>query len=288
VQRGEKYVLMLQVKNTGKGAATSATALMRNASGDGVQLEKSRFELGTLGSGEARSLEFPISVTADLGSDELVLEAMIYDAVVGSQVSEKLRFRLQPAVAMVARSGVVEIKSKSATLYSGASTTSALIGSAAGKAKFASVSEGGGWVRLDLGGGKSAYAQTSDTNRSGGSAAPAYLPYWHSTPPILTLGVKGLSTSAATYTLSGTVNDETHVDDVYVFVSNPLARVEARKVFYRSNRGAKNERELAFSAEIPLSEGSNQITVIARESADVRSMKTLYIYRDALQTAKAP
>ena len=38
------------------------------------------------------------------------------------------------------------------------------------------------------------------------------------------------ATGAATYALSGTVTDETHVEDVYVFVSNPSAKIDGRNV----------------------------------------------------------
>ncbi|HTL35942.1 MAG TPA: MXAN_5808 family serine peptidase, partial [Kofleriaceae bacterium] len=44
VQRGEKYKLQVSVKNTGQGPTSEATVLLRNATGDGVILEKSRFE----------------------------------------------------------------------------------------------------------------------------------------------------------------------------------------------------------------------------------------------------
>jgi carboxyl-terminal processing protease len=45
VQRGEKYRLQVQVKNTGNGPTREATVFLRNASGDGVVLDKSRAEL---------------------------------------------------------------------------------------------------------------------------------------------------------------------------------------------------------------------------------------------------
>ena len=45
VQRGERYRLAVQIKNTGAGPTQEATVLLRNATGDGVVLDKSRAEL---------------------------------------------------------------------------------------------------------------------------------------------------------------------------------------------------------------------------------------------------
>jgi carboxyl-terminal processing protease len=88
--------------------------------------------------------------------------------------------------------------------------------------------------------------------------------------------------------LTGTVTDDTHVEDVYVFVANSAAKIETRKVLYRSNRGGADPRTLALSGEIPLWPGSNVITIVARESADVKTMSTTVVYRDAPTTAAAP
>ncbi len=79
-----------------------------------------------------------------------------------------------------------------------------------------------------------------------------------------------------------------HVEDVYVFVSNPTAKIESKKVFYRSNRGGKNDKQLEFAADLPLWPGSNAVTVVARENNDVRSVKTLFVYKDAPRTAATP
>ena len=72
-----------------------------------------------------------------------------------------------------------------------------------------------------------------------------------------------------------------------MFVSNQNAKIEARKVFYKSNRGSKDTASLAFSSDIPLWPGSNQVTVIARENTDVKTIQSIVIYRDSPKTAAA-
>jgi carboxyl-terminal processing protease len=111
---------------------------------------------------------------------------------------------------------------------------------------------------------------------------------WNSTPPMIALSVKGLETNAETYKLSGNVSGEQHVEDVYIFVSNQSSKIESRKVFYRSNRGGKDGKQLEFAADVPLWAGSNMVTVVARASSEVRSVKTMFVYREPPRTAQAP
>ena len=123
---------------------------------------------------------------------------------------------------------------------------------------------------------------------SGGSGQGQFTQVWNSTPPMIALSVKGLETSAETFKLSGNVSAEQHVEDVYIFVSNQSAKIESRKVFYRSNRGGKDGKQLEFAADLPLWPGSNMVTVVARASSEVRSVKTMFVYRESPRTAQAP
>ena len=50
------------------------------------------------------------------------------------------------------------------------------------------------------------------------------------------------------------------------FVQNQAAKIETRKVFYRSNRSGKDSKQLEFTADLPLWPGSNMVTVVARSS----------------------
>jgi carboxyl-terminal processing protease len=285
VQKGEKYKLLVTVKNTGAGTAAEATALLRNASGDGVELDKSRFEIGELKSGDEKQLEFPIEVTGKLKATDLTVEVMMYDQVLGATASEKLRFPVKPAATIADAKGTVEVK-KAAEIRSGAGTDTAEVGFAAAKARFAQLATVGTFTKVDLGSGRIGYIETAKLGKSSASAAPAYTAYWNSTPPTLALNLHGLDTTSDTYKLEGTITDDTHVEDVYVFVSNSAAKIDGRKVFYRSNRGSKTERQMDFSSDIPLWPGSNQVTVVTRENQDVKSVKTLYLYREAAKTAQ--
>jgi carboxyl-terminal processing protease len=284
VQKGERYRLLVTIKNTGEGTSPEATALLRNASGDGVILDKSRFELGVMAPGASHSLEFPVSVTRELAGDELVVEVMAYDAVLETQASEKLRFALQPALSVAAAKGSLAVRTKQAEVRSGASADSTLIGWAPKGAAFAAIGTVGPWTKVDLGGGRPGFVASASL--AAGAGAATYQPQWQSTPPLVSLSLTGLETPSDHYALRGSVSDDNHVEDVFVVVSNQTAKIDSKKVYYRSNRKGGSPRKLDFETNVPLWPGANQVTVVARETSEVRAIKTFYIYRDATRTAQ--
>jgi len=288
VQRGEKYRLQVQLKNTGAGATQQATVLLRNATGDGVVLSKSRIELkdAPLKPGQVKELEFPLATDATLRGDELVVELMAYDAALDVQSSEKLKFKVQPSVAGQRLNAQVTVKSPM-MIRAGAADDTSVVGTAPKGASYAALGTFGPYtkVKLTAGGSRVGFLPSSALAH-GGSGQGSYAAVWNSTPPVITLNHKSLETGADTYKLTGQVTDEQHVEDLYIYVSNPTAKIESRKVFYRSNRGSKDAKALPFAADLPLWPGTNLVTVVARASAEVRSVKMMYVYRDPPRTAQ--
>jgi len=287
VQRGEKYKLEVEVKNTGAGPTQEATVLLRNATGDGVTLEKSRVEVkDPILPGQTRDFEFPLSTDATLKADEVVLELMAYDSNLDVQASDKLHFKVQPGVAATAQHGDVTVKSAVA-LHAGAADDSSIVGTAPRGASYPALASFGPWMKVKLPGSRVGFLPTTAVT-SGGSGAGNFAPYWNSTPPLISLAANNLETNGESYKLTGSISDDQHVEDVYVFVANAGAKIDNRKVFYRSNRGSKDGKAMDFATDLPLWPGSNMVTVIARANSEVRSMKTLYIYRDPPRTAQTP
>jgi carboxyl-terminal processing protease len=284
VQRGEKYRLQLQIKNTGVGATQDAQVLLRNATGDGVTLGKSRLELkDTLGPGQVKEIEFPIATDATLKSGELIVELMAYDAALDVQSSEKLKFKVQGSVSGQRGTGDVTVRNQ-VTIRSGAHEESSVVGTATKGQSFPTLGTFGGFTKVKLG-TKVGFVPTSMVS-SGGAGNGNFIPLWNSTPPVIAMNMKGLETSNETYKLTGSVNDEQKVEDLYIFVSNRTAKIESRKVFYRSNRGAKDLKSMNFAADLPLWPGSNMVTVIARSNSEVKSIKQMFVYRDPPRTAQ--
>jgi carboxyl-terminal processing protease len=288
VQRGEKYRLQVTVKNTGAGPTTAgAEVLLRNATGDGVLLDKSRFTLDTpLAPGATKDFEFPLATDATLKADEMVLELMADDSQLDVLSADKLHFKVQPSVVGVPGHGELSVRAAT-SIRAGAADDTNVVGTAPKGASYAVLGTFGPWTKVKLGASKVGFIATAAA-APGGSGAGSFLPNWATTPPMISLATKNLATTADTYKVQGQVSDETHVEDVYVFVSNQTAKIEGRKVFYQSNRGGKNGKQLDFAADVPLWPGSNMITVVARENSDVRSVKTMFVYREPPRTAARP
>ncbi len=290
VQRGERFKLAVQVKNTGPGATQDAEVMLRNATGDGVVLDKSRASMkdAPLAPGQVRDFEFPLATDSTLKGDEVVVELMAYDSALDVQTSQKLKFKVAPSVAGQPQRGDVTVKAP-ITIRSGASEDTEQVGLASKGASFAAMGSFGPWtkVKLNAGGTRIGFIPSSALS-TGGSGTGSFTQIWNSTPPAIAVNTKALETSNETYKLNGVVTDETHVEDVYIFVSNSRAKIDSRKVYYRSNRGGKDPKSLDFATELPLWPGSNMVTVVARSNSEVRSVKTMYVFRDPPRTAQKP
>jgi carboxyl-terminal processing protease len=281
VQRGEPMQLRVTIKNIGKGAAAEPTALLRNASGDGLLLKKARFELGKLAPGESRTVDFTFDVTAALKEDEVVVEMTVYDAVLHESVVEKLRYPVRPPAASPAPArGHVKIASDNAAVREGAAADAGRIASAPKGAVFRVTGKHGDWYRVAIDDQRPGFVAAMDVRKTDSRPRQTELTTnWQVTPPAIALEIPSYVTSESTYPLSGKATDDTHVEDVYVFVSNYDDKVENRKVFYQSNRNGKKSGSLAFQTSIPLWPGTNQVTVVARENDAVRTTHTMYVYR---------
>jgi carboxyl-terminal processing protease len=285
VQKDEAHRLRVTIKNEGPGDASEVTAVLRNASGDGVVLGKSRQELGKLARGDAKTLEFEFDVTDQLAGDEAIIELMMWDNVLGETASEKLRLPVLAPIAIEDAAGVVEAR-RAVELRAGAGEATAIVATAARGARFKVLGVAKGWTKVELEPGRPAFVASGGVARASGSAGTAKVATrWQVTPPVITLDAPTYAVDRETYTLTGTVTDADQVDDVYVYVSNQAAKIDGRKVFYRSNRGGKDGKSLAFSVEVPLWPGSNQITIVGRERAEVRTTETFYVLREDTKTA---
>jgi len=282
VQRGESYKLSVTVKNSGAGIAKETSAVLRNASGTAINLKKARFEVGELKPGDERSVEFEFEATKNGSERELVVELMVNDWNLRESVLEKLKYPVTKAKdSPVAQNGSVEVKTARAILREGASNGSTAIANASKGAVFKATGKLGKWYRVEGPSGRVAFVHENSARRSKKRPSGKRVSsVWQVTPPKIKLTIPSYAVSGANYKLRGVVSDDTQVNDVYIFVSNREAKIDNRKVYYRSNRGGKSVSELAFAGDIPLWPGSNMVTVVARENGDVKAAETFTLYRE--------
>jgi carboxyl-terminal processing protease len=291
LQRGESFRLHVTVKNLGPGKATKTQAQISNKTPNtnAVVVNKGRFEVGELASNETKTVDFTFDVNKEkLDEKEVTVELVVYDRELGESVSDKLKFPVrQQGAGPQAASGQVKVTKKdSAQVREGAAEDSAVIGTAKKGAVFKVTGREGPWTRVEIGAGRHGFVLSSALSGAGGSpTANAFVPLWQVTPPTIAVQATSFETTSDRFKLSGQAQDDNHVEDVYIVVSNRESKIESRKVFYRSNRAGKNHAKMDFAGDIPVWPGSNMVTVVVRENDEVRSTHTMYVYR---QSKKGP
>ncbi len=285
VQRGEEVRLHVTVKNVGDGKAYSTLAMLANKSGEGVDVNKGRFTIDGLQPGESKAVDFTFAV-GEYQADSFSLQMDVYDQVLHEGVTDKLTFPVAAARSgPQAANGAVTVTAERAEVRSGAATGSPVIGYAPRGAQFKVTAKYSDFYRIEIEPGRPAFLALA----SAGETAPArvvnkttmFAPSMQVAPPRLAIENAPLAIDTAAMRLQASAVDEKQVADAFVFVTNRAAKIDHRKVFYRSNRKGSTPKQMRFDAQIPLWPGLNQVTVVVRQSNQVQSAQTLLVQRRA-------
>jgi carboxyl-terminal processing protease len=157
-----------------------------------------------------------------------------------------------------------------------------------------------GYLRVDLGGGRFAFAEKKLGKISGGPLPPPpkpakavpsssatknvgappesaseqpFVDLLSHSPPTIEVGAIDLVTKTDKVKLSGFATDGDRVLDTYVLVG-------ARKIFYKSNKSSGDIKRETFEVDVPLRPGTNFVSVWARENADTVQRRVFVIRRD--------
>ena len=285
VQRGESVRLHVTVKNIGQGKSNETLAQLRNLSDEGVFINKGRFNVDNLAPGESKSVDFTFDVKQEYKQDTFKVEMSVYDAILHEYETDKLTYPLANPQPSEPATGRIKVTADKADVLAGAAKDAQSIGNAAKDAVFKLTGVAGGFFRVELEPGRPGFIADTAAQKTATATATApahvglFTPHWQVSPPILELAPSPELVESATMKLSGTAKDDHAVADVFVFVSNRRAKIDRRKVFYRSNHKTATPREIAFDANIPLWPGANIVTVVARENPQVQSQQTLVVER---------
>jgi carboxyl-terminal processing protease len=204
-------------------------------------------------------------------------------------VNEKIKFPVAaPSAGPQAQKGLVKIAKKDTEVREGASETSPVVGVAKKGTVLPITGKEGGWVRVEVEADHPGFIPAAAVAAAAGTATPsAFTPVFRVTPPAIALTPPPLETSTDKVTISGSASDDSHLEDVFMLVSNRDSKIEAKKVFYQSNRGRKSATKMDFSAQVPVWPGSNMITVFARENNEVRTAQTIWVFKGGKNPAVA-
>ena len=282
IERGESVRLHVTVKNTGPGKALDTTAQLRNLSDEGVFINKGRFDLNAIGPGESKTIDFTFDVRPEYRQDAAKVELTVYDQTLHEFVTDKLSFPiLGTPKATDTAAGAVTASAAGTQIFGGADKDAPVIGTADKGAAFKLTGTSGDFWRVELDGRPGFIAKAAAQKSAAAAAAtkPAWTMAWEVSPPKLEVKAGAPIVDAPTIHLSSTARDEHKVADMFVFVSNRQAKIDRRKVFYRSNRKAQNQAVQSFDTDIPLWPGANVVTVVARESTQVQAQQTIVVER---------
>ncbi len=289
VQRGESVSMLLDITNVGTGKALDTFAIIRNAGDPNVFIEKGRFKVGEIEVGETKTARFALELKKGLKADEFALRLNVLDEPLEEFLADKVIVPVEPegtgGIALEPRKGTVKIAEK-AELFASADPRSPVIAHLPKGAIVTEQARGANMARVEWGENRFAFVKVADLRDARGQkpAVPTgkdveVVPF--RAPSQITVNVDpsqgGTAVDSATFTLSSVVNDPTLLD-VYVLVND-------QKVFFRGHTPEDGDK-LKFTTEFPLKEGNNFVTVVARETQDFASRKTVVIRRRAPAVAQ--
>lgn len=287
-QRGESLTLLLDVTNTGKGTAAESFAQIKNMGEPAIFIDKGRFKLGEIAPGQTRTAQFQLTVKEEYKADSFALKLAIVDEPLEEFAAEKLQLPVTeaPVAQLEPRQGTVRVAEKTELLAS-PQADAAVVARLPQAAVLATEAATKGFYRVQLDSGRFAFVRSGDAREVRSKAAPPKALTWvaRRTPPEIRLDQDtangGLVATGDRFTLSGEVRDAEGLQDVYVLVND-------QKVYFQGVPAKQEgERKVKFSASFSLKEGNNNVLVVARESADFASRRTLVIRRRPEAVAKA-
>lgn len=276
LERGEGATFYLRVKNIGSGPTYETQANLRNLTGEGLLLKAGRFDLSGMKAGEEREVEFTFDILPALSEAEIHMQISIVDSDLGVGAGEKIVLPVvakKDAVSVVPSRGAV-VATTELALRGEPLPNAQVIGRVEKDAVLTKLGDVGAFVQVELSPGQFAFAERASLTLS--TKAPTrgnWQPTYSHHPPDLEVQAKALSTREDFIEISGAAEDNGGgVEDVVIFVGN-------QKVYYQPNSGA-DKTKLSFTRVVPLDAGVNIITVVARESEENATRRTVIVRRD--------
>ncbi len=282
IQKGELVDLVLFIKNIGQGASEKNIFALRNLSDKDVFIKKGKLELGKLLPGESKSVKLKLSARDTLNSDNFSIDITIADTTFGTRISDKMTFYVDQNNATNVTQPTnknLKVTGNYVPVYNGNSFSTPIIAHASKGTILAADKEAQTWFRIKMPEERFGWisSENVETNALGEFKTQKFPdPFLQKVPPLIELDIpKSYDTLGAEHLpLSGVVRDDGKVKYVYILVNDD-------KVFYKSTNGGPGTEasKLSFSNDIPLKEGPNVISIIARDDQDLLSSKSFIITR---------
>ena len=287
IQTGEDIELLVFVKNVGEGPAEKNVITLKNLSNKEVFIKNGRAEIGLLNPGEMKEAKLSFFVKETLSSDKFNMDMIITDSVFWTFLSNKLTFPVIPSKNKLTQaSSILKIGRNHTPLYSGMSFNSTVLSIMKDGTILMSDAKNSDWFRITLPDNRHGWVSAKEALETNGAEnKPNTLELFiQRIPPTITLS-KSLSNilfGNDRLPMSAVIEDDTCVKHAYILINND-------KVYYKSNKIAtpKEQTMLEINTDVPLKEGPNVVTIVARDDQDMITIKSFVATR-AITVAKGP
>lgn len=281
LQLGERVKVRVDVANRGEGDSLDTWVHLRNGSGDSVFLHGGRERMGELATGRNKSALLDVELRKATADGNVELQLTVSDNKIGEVLSEHITLPIvdQNSGFSGGPSGVV---TKGAVdLYASPLMPDHVVAHATAGAKFKALGSAGGWTKVDMGDKRFGFIRDADYDSGKAVRRPGkYEQALNVSPPKVELVTAVTQTTDEKVHLSGIVNDEQAVRDLYITVINPSRDMFGgrEKIFYQASKNPTTGK-LEFAADVPLTPGNNLIEIHARENEDVQGTERLWVLR---------
>jgi carboxyl-terminal processing protease len=279
-QVGEEVTFTANIRNTGSAPSDEVVAYLKNQSDEAVYLEKGRLRLDPISSGEMRSANFKFRVKEKPkdGADFIDLRVDVYDSTYRGYLQRQIKVPFVPSPGeMTSASGLVEVTEGPAKLFTGADAQSGVVGQMEAGTKLPVTQRQGDWWKIKLK-DRAAWIQNDyvSHDETATTSAPALRKERMYAVPDLNVDPSARMTDASEVELTGSISDNTKLKDYYIFVYHRegTSNVKSRKIGYEKVQGA----EASVSQTIPLYDGMNRITLIARDEDSMTGQRDVFVY----------
>jgi carboxyl-terminal processing protease len=281
-QVGERVVVRVHVSNKGEGPALDTWVNLRNLSDEAMFIHEGRQRIKKLDVGDTRVIDLDAELrSAPLGGQARA-QLSVTDTKVGEALAERVVFPVIEGGAPIEDDRRTVITRDVVDLYASPLQPDRRVAWAPAGERFRTTGVSGEWVRVDLGDGGFAFAKRSelDEDSSKVKAPGKHEAVLEVSPPVINLVGSVTQTEASALDLTGSITDETRVQDVFITVANPSRDLFAsrEKVFYEASP-EPGTGKLDFSASVPLTPGNNLIEVYAREGDEVIATRRMWVLR---------
>jgi carboxyl-terminal processing protease len=274
MEPGEEFRMHIRVKNEGKG---STFKMAVNLSALGIDVESGHFVMKALKTGQTGSGEFVLKIPEKISRDKVDVSLSFEEWVplkIPSLIplqQQKLEMKIEKSVAQASSaSGTITLSGDNAVnVYNAPDLKSRLIATGASGESFKVVKRSGAFFLIEQKGGRRGWI-LADSTLPGGNAKGKLTAHWDRLPSISIDSDPSVQIKTSTFEVKGTVSHPLGIRDVFVFVSG-------KKVIYHPL--VKGTSEYKFSFSVPVEEGANKVSVVARHDEKIVASKTVFVRR---------